>query len=144
MAIISLLSHKDLTLFKALIVLFNKVFENPDSIAGDEQLSHLLKSNTFKVFAAQEGDLIVGGITAYILPQYYSNTPSIYIYDVAVDSHYQRRQIGSQLLDAVKVYAEEKGYGDVYVQAEANDPEALSFYEANGGLKVATAQFTFR
>lgn len=112
-----------------MIFLFEDVFERENfSIPKDEHLKKVLGKADFDVFVALLNDKVVGGITTYIIDQYYSEKPLAYIYDLAVDIRLQRQGIGKQLILFVNKYYTEKGFEEVYVQAEKEDKHAVSFY----------------
>lgn len=125
------LSKDDLERFTALIKLFEDVFEMKDfSMPSSEHLQRLLAKKDFFVFVATQNDKIVGGLTAYVLEQYYSEKPLAYIYDLAVDTQFQRRGIGRQLITAINQFCTEKGFEEVFVQADRVDDYALDFYRS--------------
>ena len=51
----------------------------PDEI----YLQQLLEKEDFFVFVALLNNKVVGGLTSYIMQQYYSQSPLVYIYDLA-------------------------------------------------------------
>ncbi|GAB5408531.1 MAG: hypothetical protein BalsKO_08960 [Balneolaceae bacterium] len=126
------LQEDDLDLFVELIKLFERVFGMDNfSIPSEKYLQSLLQNNGFDVFIAYKNNMVVGGLTTYILPQYYSKKPIAYIYDLAVDNDYQRQGIGMKLMEEVKKIYLVKGFEDVFVQAEMIDKHAIEFYRAN-------------
>ena len=107
------------------------VFEIEDFIIPDNlHLQKGLANESFLVFTAKAGDKIVGGLTAYVLNQYYSEKPLAYIYDLAVLTPYQRKGIGKKLMKSLAEYCGQNGFEEVYVQAEAVDEDAIEFYRA--------------
>lgn len=70
----------------------------------------------------------MGGLTVYILDQYYSKKPLAYIYDLAVLKEFQRKGIGKQLIKHVVEYCAENGFEEAFVQADRADAYALDFY----------------
>jgi aminoglycoside 3-N-acetyltransferase I len=123
------LSSNHLNEFCDLINIFENVFEMKDfTMPAKEHLQLLLKKPDFMVFVAKENDQVVGGLTVYILDSYYRAKPSAYIYDVGILPEYQRKGVGKQLMVYLTQYCKEKGFEDAYVEAEADDKMALSFY----------------
>ena len=80
------------------------------------------------VFIASSEDKIVGGLTVYVLEQYYHIKPLAYIYDLAVTASFQRKGIGKKLIDAVNNHCREQGFEEVFVQADKIDDYARDFY----------------
>ena len=125
------LGEEDLERFRQVINMFKDVFEiGPFQVPESTHLQRLLGKSDFLVFAAIEGDKVVGGLTAHVLDQYYAEKPSAYIYDLAVDTNYQRQGIGTKLITEVTDYCRDKGFGEVFVQAEKVDDYAIDFYRS--------------
>ncbi|WP_462250885.1 GNAT family N-acetyltransferase [Ekhidna sp.] len=123
------LTKDDLQLFVKVIQLFADVFEMENfKIPSSSHLSNLLSKDDFMVFCAKDGESVIGGLTAYTLMQYYSVKPLAYIYDLAVDTSYQRKGIGKKLIASFNSYCMGKGYEEVFVQADKTDDNALDFY----------------
>jgi aminoglycoside 3-N-acetyltransferase I len=138
------LSHQDLDQFIALIRVFEDVFEMEDFQMPDENhLQNLLSTDTFHVFVALVDNQVVGGLTAYTLQQYYSEKPLVYIYDLAVQTHYQRQGIGKRLMEEINQYCREAGMEEVFVQADEVDVHAIEFYRSTGGIAEKVVHFYY-
>ncbi len=113
----------------ALVKLFGEVFEMKDfSLPQPNYLQNLLERPNFDVFVALDNNHVVGGLTTYVLEQYYSEKPLAYIYDLAVASNLQRQGIGKQLIAEVNAFYTKKGFEEMYVQADKVDAHAVDFY----------------
>jgi ribosomal protein S18 acetylase RimI-like enzyme len=138
------LTGKDVDKFIQLIKLFENVFEMEDlQMPDSEYLLDLLLKTDFLVFGAIAGNKVVGGLTAYTLNQYYSKTPQVYIYDLAVKSTMQRKGIGKLLIAAIKDYSRNIGIGQMYVQADKIDDHAIDFYRSTGGTEQEVIHFNY-
>jgi aminoglycoside 3-N-acetyltransferase I len=138
------LSHQNLNQFVALIRVFEAVFEMEDFQMPDENhLQNLLSTDTFHVFVALVDKQVVGGLTAYTLEQYYSERPLVYIYDLAVQTHYQRQGIGKMLMTEVNQYCKEAGMEEIFVQADEVDGHAIEFYRSTGGIAEKVIHFYY-
>lgn len=125
------LNGEDIDEFVGLIRVFEDVFEMENfSMPNQEYLSNVLKKPDFIVFVAIIESQVIGGLTAYTLEQYYSEKPLAYIYDLAVMTKYQRQGIGKQLIGAMTKYCKERGYEEVFVQADKVDDYAIDFYRS--------------
>jgi aminoglycoside 3-N-acetyltransferase I len=125
------LNDQDIDEFVDLIRVFEDVFEMENfSIPNKEHLGNVLTKPDFIVFVATIKSQIVGGLTAYTLDQYYSEKPLAYIYDLAVKTTYQRQGIGKKLIGEMIKYCRERGYEEVFVQADKVDDYAIDFYRA--------------
>src|SRR6185295_14764739 len=99
------LTKADLSKFISLIKLFNMVFEEDHPTIGNEaNLLRLLSNDGFVAMVALAENKVVGGLTAYELPMYYSDRSEIFLYDLAVKPEYQRMGIGKGLLQSLKEY----------------------------------------
>ncbi|MCH5596757.1 GNAT family N-acetyltransferase [Niabella ginsengisoli] len=114
-----------------LISVFAIVFDMPGFISPSKMhLQKLLGSDTFFAIVAKREDKIIGGLTVYTLDQYYLEKPLAYIYDLAVLTKYQRQGIGKALITFTNEYCKEKGYAEVFVQADKADDYAIEFYRS--------------
>ena len=120
--------HKnEISDFRDLIDIFKDVFES-DTIPGEDHLSSLLSNEDFWVFVIRTNNKVVGGLTIYVLHSYYGTKPVAYIYDVAVMPEFQGRGFGKKLIEEVCKYCKENGFKEAYVEAEAEDTDAVNFY----------------
>ena len=125
------LEQQDLDKFIELIRLFEDVFEmNNFTMPPARHLEELLGRNNFYVFVAFAENQIVAGLTAYVLEQYYGLKPLAYIFDLAVARKYQRKGIGKKLIQTINKFCREKGFEEVFVQADRIDDHAVEFYRS--------------
>ncbi len=138
------LTGDDVEPFLELIHLFREVLET-DRItkARPEHLHGLLAGPDFVVFVARFANQVIGGLTAYILPQYHSEKPVVYLYDMAVGTTYQGQGIGTKLLSQLMQYCRSAGAEELFVQADREDSQAIRFYRATGGAGRRVIHFTY-
>jgi len=123
------LEGRNINEFISLIRLFEDVFEMKYFLMPDNKhLLNILKREDFIVFVAVKENQIIGGLTAYILEQYYSKKPLAYIYDIAVLTKYQKQGIGKKLIKEMTKYCTELDYEEVFVQVDKADDYAIEFY----------------
>lgn len=126
---ISLIAADELDDFIGLVKVFEEVFEMKDFRLPDRQhLQRLLGRENFIALVAKENAKVVGGLTVYILEQYYNEKPLAYIYDLAVLEEYQRKGVGKELVAYITNYCRERGFEEVFVQADKIDDYAIDFY----------------
>lgn len=126
---VKMLGHHEMDDFTALVDLFEEVFEMKNFIRPDqEHLQNLLMKANFLVMVAKAENKILGGLTVYVLDQYYSSKPLAYLYDLAVLSEFQRKGIGGALIHYLTDYCRENNFEEVFVQADRIDTYALDFY----------------
>ncbi|HMR81745.1 MAG TPA: GNAT family N-acetyltransferase [Niabella sp.] len=112
-----------------LISVFEDVFEMANFKRPDTAyLANLLRKNTFFGVVAKTNGKIIGGLTVYVLDQYYSAKPLAYIYDLAVLTDFQRQGIGKKLIIYTNDYCRKEGFEGAFVQAEKADDYAVDFY----------------
>lgn len=122
-------SDKMLQLLSVFEMTFNMENFKPPSHTYIKQL--LLKDNFLAVVAIIEGR-VIGGLTIYTLEQYYSEKPLAYIFDLAVLPEFQRGRIGTRLIRFTIDFLAQKGFEEVFVQADKIDDYALKFYRSTG------------
>lgn len=103
--------------------------ENPPS---DAYLARLLAGDAFIALAAIDGDAVVGGLTAYVLPKYEQPRCEIYIYDLAVAESHRRRGIATALIRRLQRLGKELGAYVIFVQADYLDAPAIALYTKLG------------
>ena len=139
------LAENDLQDFKFLIALFNTVFDNVyTSLPEDTYLINLLRQENFLVYAAFKDDKLAGGLTGFVLPAYYGQSASVYLYDFAVGTPFQRTGIGKLLITELKSYCKTRNFKEVFVQTESDETTALLFYRSMGGKETDVRHFTYR
>lgn len=121
----------DLAKFKELILVFEDVFEMENfKLPHDNHLQRLLNKDTFFAVVAKINDKVIGGLTIYVLDQYYSEKPLAYIYDLAVLTTHQRKGVGNQLIKFTNNFCIQNGFEEVFVQADKVDEYAIDFYRS--------------
>ncbi|MCC5980147.1 MAG: AAC(3)-I family aminoglycoside N-acetyltransferase [Oceanicaulis sp.] len=130
------LSPSDHNGFADWLALFGKVFEEPDTYTGAmpsaEYRDRLLANPHFIALAALEGDTIIGGLAAYVMPKFERERSEIYIYDLAVDAAHRRKGLATALINETRRIASDIGAWVVSVQADYDDPPAVALYTKLG------------
>lgn len=138
------LGSQDVTMMHKLLELFAEVFEmTAIPKPGETYLKALLGKSDFVVLAVLHGQDLVGGVTAYELPQYYSDSAELFIYDIAVRPIFQQKGAGRAILQALKTHCRENKINNLFVTAHEEDSHALEFYRATGGLAEKVVLFNY-
>lgn len=138
------LDSRDLGRFKDLLRVFEDVFEMEGfTMPGDRYLQQLLERQDFFAYVALQDNQVAAGLTAYMLQQYYSALPLVYIYDLAVKREFQRQGLGKSLIKSVTDYSKEIGAEEVFVQADEPDVHALEFYRSTGAREEKVLHFSY-
>jgi len=138
------LTKEHLADFHALVNVFNMVFEAESKIGSETHLLKLLSSKNFIALAALTENEVVGGLTAYELPMYYSDSSEIFVYDLAVNPEYQRMGIGKRLIRSLKSHCIKHGIKEFFVMAHEEDKHAIEFYRATGGKSEKVVNFLYK
>ncbi|MFZ4509005.1 MAG: GNAT family N-acetyltransferase [Fimbriimonas sp.] len=138
------LSAEDTSLFRSVLRLFEDAFDGPSGADLPEDYLHsLLQGRTLSVFVSLQENRVIGALTAYLMPSYYSKKPFLYLMDIAVAEPHQRQGVGSGLLAALLEYGREVGADEMFVQADLEDTHAIDFYHKNGGEAASVVHFTY-
>ena len=93
---------------------------------------------------AEQGNRVVGALTAYFLPKLEQERSEIYLYDLAVDEVFRRRGIASLLIDTLRKVAREGDCWMIFVQADRVDDAAIALYEKVGLGREEPLHFDIR
>lgn len=132
MVAIRRLSKGEIDAFRELRGVFEEVFEEEvfDQVS-DAYLQSVVERSDLIVLVATVGDMVVGGLTAFLLPQYTSQSQVLYLYDLGVRKSYQRQGLGRRLVAELMGQARLLGAVEVFVQADQSDQDALEFYRSS-------------
>jgi aminoglycoside 3-N-acetyltransferase I len=122
------LDIQEISEFQDLINIFKDVFDNDRPMPNSIYLRKLLLNNDFMAFVVKVKNKVIGGLTIYVLHSYYAEKPIAYIYDVGITPSHQGQGLGKLLISEVCRYCKANGFEDAYVEAEADDIKAISFY----------------
>lgn len=130
------LGPDDVGAMRAMLSMFGKAFDEPDTYTGaqpdDDYLRQRLASDTFIAIAAVHDEVVVGGLAAYVLPKFEQARSEVYIYDLAVDEAYRQQGIATAMIDALRGVAAARGAWVIFVQADYGDGPAIALYEKLG------------
>jgi aminoglycoside 3-N-acetyltransferase I len=133
---IQVLARDDVGVMRDMLAMFGDAFEEratyTEAQPDDAYLRQLLGSETFIAVAASSEARVVGGLAAYVLPKFEQARTEIYIYDLAVDTHYRRLGIATAMIEQLRNLAHAKGAYVIYVQADHGDEAAISLYTKLG------------
>jgi ribosomal protein S18 acetylase RimI-like enzyme len=134
----------DLDGLTQLIKVYEEVFEMEDfALPATQYLQSLLEKETVIFYVAMIDKKVVGGLTAHVLPSTYFPSSEVYIYDLAVESEFQRKGIGRQLINSLKEYCASLRLKEIFVQADLEDRHAIDFYQATGGIAESVVHFSY-
>ncbi len=107
------------------------VFDNP---VDPNLLCEYLGNPSNALFVATIDGRVVGMISglAYLHPD---KPKTLFVNEVGVSDRYQRRGIGTLLLNAILEWGENTGCVEAWVATEAGNSVARMFYQATGGVE---------
>lgn len=130
------LSAADIDLFRDLLALFGRVFEDNETYVGaqptTEYLEGLLGGDQFIAVAAIQDDAVIGGLAAYVMKKFEQERSEIHIYDLAVDDAHRRKGIATGLIEELKSIAAARGAYLIFVQADEGDEPPIALYSKFG------------
>lgn len=142
---IKVLEREDIPQLYELLEVFDKTFEYPtQDRASGEHLTRLLSGDSFVAIVARADDKVIAGLTAYVLHQYHSEKPILYVQDLAVLPDYQRKGVGSKLIGFTGDHCRKENCELCFIQAEEIDDYAIEFYRSTRPAKEeAVVIFTY-
>jgi len=132
------ISSGEVPLMGAMITAMGKAFDDPDHYEShrpdDAYLRKLLANEDFIALAAIDGEVVVGGLAAYVLRKFEQPRSEVYIYDLAVDESHRRAGIATALIEALKPIAKARGAYVIFVRADTTeeDQPAIALYTKLG------------
>lgn len=131
--------------FIELVEIFKNAFEMENfMLPHQSHLQQLLERPDFVTIVAIYNGSVVGGLTAYMLEQYYATPPLAYLYDLAVQPGFQQKGIGRQLIESLKTHCKKAGVFEIFVQAHKADAQGIDFYRATGATEQDVLHFTYQ
>ena len=127
-----------------LIKLYENVFEMKQfQYPSSNYLKKILKNENTIFMVAKYEEEIIAGLTAHQLPSTYFEANEVYVYDLAVNKNFQRRGIGTRLIDELKKISCNSGDKEIFLQADIEDKYAIEFYKKIGGIPENVIHFSF-
>lgn len=130
------LSADDIELFRDLLALFGKVFEDDETYVGAQPTTNYLKAllggDQFIAVAAIQDDTVIGGLAAYVMKKFEQERSEIHIYDLAIDDAHRRKGIATGLIEELKSIAAARGVYLIFVQADQGDEPPIALYSRFG------------
>jgi len=107
-------------------------YERATGLAERFDISH------WAYFMAFDGDLPVGGVMVA------AETPGVHmlagrndmsvLWDIRVDDRYQNQGVGTRLFNLAVKWSEAKGYKQMKIESQNNNPRACRFYRKQGAV----------
>lgn len=86
------------------------------------------------LFCAVDGGEVVGFAYGYRMARMDGRADMLYIHEVGVAEKFQRRGVGTAMLDALKGLAKTEGIGKMFLITAASNAAANALYRKAGGI----------
>lgn len=104
-----------------------------DIVMPRERAAKLLSDPTFvMVVAESERGQLLGRIYGHILNRL--DQSDLFLYEVDVAESQRRKGAGHAMVDFLKTFCSERGFGEMFVPTECSNIEGNSLYRAAGGI----------
>lgn len=103
------------------------------------RLSDRLDDPMSRVFVAETDGKVVGyvlGVVVDLAPEMFAQEPSGFLADIFVDEAYRHSGVGTQLVEALTGWFQEKGLRYYEWHVAARNTDSLKFWESLGGRNV--------
>lgn len=87
------------------------------------------------LLSAELDDVLVGQVIGYILDRWDKNEPMLFLYSIDVAEPYQRRGIGTALIEAVRKLGRTQGCSEAFVLTNESNIPAMQLYQSTGGKR---------
>jgi GNAT superfamily N-acetyltransferase len=121
----------------AMLVLLHQLFsiEADFVFTGQHQqkgLALLLAADAARAMVAEEQDEVVGMVTGQLVISTAEGGPSLLVEDLVVAPTWQKRGIGTALLNALAAWGASRNAGRMQLLADLTNGPALEFYRQKG------------
>jgi aminoglycoside 3-N-acetyltransferase I len=98
-----------------------------------EHALRLLSDPTFVIVVAEsDRGGLMGRIYGHVLNRL--DQSDLFLYEVDVAESQRRKGAGRAMMDFLKTFCSERGYGEMFVPTECNNEEGNGLYRATGGI----------
>jgi aminoglycoside 3-N-acetyltransferase I len=134
--IVTRLTPADIETMRRVNAMFAVAFEDdePYLVAPPDcaYFAQQLANPDLIVLAAIDGETIVGGLVAHVLPKLEQARSEVYIYDLAVLESRRRQGVATALIAETQAIARDRGAWVIFVQADYGDDPAIALYTKLG------------
>ena len=92
---------------------------------------------------AYENEVPVGFLRGTALGQLKSRRPQMFLYEIAVDAQFQRRGVGTALVEHLLEYCRQREFEEVFVFTDPGNLPAVGLYRKTGAVTETPADRMF-
>lgn len=106
-----------------------------DTAPTQETIVKFLSNSQNILLSAELDDFLVGQLIGYILDRWDKNEPMLFLYSIDVLETYQRRGIGTALIEAFRKLGRTQGCSEAFVLTNKSNVAAMQLYQSTGGKR---------
>ena len=106
-----------------------------DTAPSQETIVKFLRNSQNILLSAELDEELVGQVIGYILERWDKDEPMLFLYSIDVAETYQRRGIGTALIEAVRKLGREQGCSESFVFTNESNPAGMQLYQSTGGKR---------
>lgn len=106
-----------------------------DTAPTQETIVKFLSNSQNILLSAELDDFLVGQLIGYILDRWDKNEPMLFLYSIDVLETYQRRGIGTALIEAFRKLGRTQGCSETFVLTNESNVAAMQLYQSTGGKR---------
>ena len=111
-----------------------------EGFAAESSLRAFLEDQDCWLFAAIEGQRVIGFAYGYALQRLNADRKMLYVHEVGVLDAYQRQGIGTRMIEALKKACVEAGFCKMFLTCYQSNAAANALYRKTGGILCAESQ----
>lgn len=106
-----------------------------DTVPSQETIVKFLGNSQNILLSAEVDDAIAGQVIGYILDRWDKDEAMLFLYSIDVAQTYQRKGIGTALIEAVRKLGREQGCSEAFVFTNCSNIAAMQLYQSTGGKR---------
>lgn len=106
-----------------------------DTAPSQETIFKFLSNSQNILLSAELDNSLVGQLIGYILERWDKDEPMLFLYSIDVAEAYQRKGVGTALIEAAKKLGRIQGCSEAFVFTNASNVAAMQLYQSTGGKR---------
>jgi ribosomal protein S18 acetylase RimI-like enzyme len=104
-----------------------------EKVPSQKTIVKFLSNSQNILLSAELNNSLVGQVIGYILERWDKDEPMLFLYSIDVAETYQRKGIGTALIEAVRKLGRAQGCSEAFVFTNESNLAAMRFYQSTGG-----------
>lgn len=102
---------------------------------SQETIVKFLSNSQNILLSAEQDNSLVGQVIGYILERWDRDEPMLFLYSIDVAQTYQRKGIGTALIEAVRKLGRAQDCSEAFVFTNESNLAAIQLYQSTGGKR---------